>query len=163
MKRLWIIAALASVLAFVFFAPAEAESYRGSRFSEVWGAVRSDPYLVLPHYRVTVGSFFDGFVNRLLVDSQRTLSDRSDLLPPLQKRVHPIGTCLAGRWRITEDNPYTGYFRKGSEALIIARASTALGEERRGEARSFGLAGKLFPTTDARHLHAALSRRRTDE
>jgi hypothetical protein len=152
MKRLWIIAALAaSVLAFTQFAPVQAASYGGSRFADVWGLVRSDPYVVLPHYRVTLGSFFDGIVNRLLVDSRRTLSDREDILPPFQKRVHPIGTCLAGTWRITEESPYSGYFQKGSEALIIARASTALGEERRGEARSFGLAGKLFPTTDRNH------------
>lgn len=152
MKRLWLIVAVAaSVLALVHLAPVQAESYRGSRFADVWGTVRSDPHAVLPHYRVTLASFFDGIVNRLLVDSQRTISDRSDLLPPFQKRLHPIGVCLSGRWRITEANPYTGYFQKGSEALIIARASTALGEERRGEARSFGLAGKLFPTTDPDH------------
>jgi hypothetical protein len=53
---------------------------------------------------------------------------------------------MAGNWEITEENPYTGYFEKGSKALIVARASTTLSNTRQGHLRGFGLAGKIFPT-----------------
>lgn len=130
----------------------EGPAYRGSRFEEVWSAVVADPYDELPAYRVTVSSFFGWLENRLLTASRRTLSDRSDLLPRFRKLLHPNGICLSGRWRITEDTPYTGYFAQGSEGLIIARASAALSETKQGQPRAFGLAGKLYPTTDAAHV-----------
>jgi hypothetical protein len=128
--------------------PAAAEPYVGSSFNAVWRQVASDPYDALPHAAVTLSSFFDWFENKLLTASRRTLSDRSDLLPRFRKLVHPNGICLAGTWNITAPTPYTGYFRGGSRALFIARASTALTATRRGEYRAFGFAGKLFPTTD---------------
>jgi hypothetical protein len=65
--------------------------------------------------------------------------------------LHPNGVCLTGRWEITEATDYSGYFRKGSEALIVGRYSTCCTETRRGRTRSLALAGKLFPTTDANH------------
>jgi hypothetical protein len=65
--------------------------------------------------------------------------------------VHPNGICLTGLWQITEDTSYSGYFRKGSRALIVGRYSNCCGETRRGHVRSLALAGKLFPTTSADH------------
>jgi hypothetical protein len=91
---------------------------------------------------------FSWFTDRLLVAARRTLSDRRDILPWFRKLVHPNGICFAGVWHITEDNPYSGAFRPGTEALIIARASTALTATRRGQWRAFGFAGKIFPTLD---------------
>jgi hypothetical protein len=128
--------------------PAAADPYAGSSFNDVWRQVASDPYGTLPHDAVTLSSFFDWFENKILAASRRTLSDRSDLLPWFRKLVHPNGICLAGTWNISAPTPYTGYFRQGSRALFIARASTALTATRRGEYRAFGFAGKLFPTTD---------------
>jgi hypothetical protein len=152
MRRALVVAALCALaLTAMQLVRAQTPPYTGSRFAEVWTLVRSDPYAVLPHHRVTLASFFEWTENKILRASQRTLSDRSDVLPPFQKLVHPIGICLAGTWSITEESRYTGYFRKGKTALIIARASTALGEERRGEARAFGFAGKLYPTSDFEH------------
>jgi hypothetical protein len=58
---------------------------------------------------------------------------------------------LTGQWRISEDTPYSGYFRKGSTALVVARYSTCCSETRRGRTRSLSLVGKLFPTTDPNH------------
>jgi hypothetical protein len=153
MKRaiLGIAVVAVSALTLLHFVRAQPVPYQGSRFSDVWALVTSDPYAVLPSQRVTLGSFFAFTENKLLNASRRTLSDASDVLPPFKKLVHPVGICLAGTWTIREDSPYTGYFRKGKTGLIIARASDAFGDTRRGNARAFGFAGKLYPTDDWEH------------
>ena len=122
--------------------------YRGSSFASVWQQVASDPYQTLPEEKVSVDDFYSAMANHLLVAAKRTLSDRSDLLPWFRKLIHPNGICLAGTWTITEETPYTGYFRKGTKGLIILRASTGMSAIRRDEYRTFGIAGKLFPTLD---------------
>jgi hypothetical protein len=58
---------------------------------------------------------------------------------------------MTGVWEITEETPYTGYFRKGSRGLIIARFSTCCGETRRGYTRSLAMIGRIYPTTDPNH------------
>jgi hypothetical protein len=128
-----------------------ADTYLGSRFSSVWSRVSSDPYLEYPKTKVTVRSFWAWGVNKLFQSAVRTLNDRSDLLPYFDKLVHPTGICLKGTWNITEQNPYTGYFQKGSTGLIIGRASIALSYAPRGKFRGFGLAGKIYPTDDPDH------------
>ena len=52
---------------------------------------------------------------------------------------------------MTEDDPYSGYFRRGSTALVVARYSSGAGGNLRGRIRSLALVGKLFPTTDPNH------------
>jgi hypothetical protein len=137
------------VLSILLSGSAQAQSaYTGSSFSQVWTQVASDPYPSLPHDAVTLTSFFGFLQNKLLAASRRTLADESDLLPRFQKLVHPNGVCLAGTWNITEPTPWTGAFRQGTQALFIARASTALTATTKGQYRAFGFAGKLFPTTD---------------
>ena len=69
----------------------------------------------------------------------------------VRRIVHPNGVCLIGRWEITEDTGYSGYFAKGSTALAVARYSTCCTETRRGHTRSLSMVGKLFPTTDPEH------------
>lgn len=64
------------------------------------------------------------------------------------KLIRPNGICLAGEWLITENTPYSGFFKQGSRGLIIARASVGFDETEVGQYRSFGLAGKVFPTTN---------------
>jgi hypothetical protein len=125
-----------------------AAPYAGSSFEGLWREIGSDPYVEMPHYEVTLKSFYGFLENHILAAARRTLSDRNDLLPRFRKLIHPNGLCLAGTWNITEETPYTGYFRKGSRALIILRASTGMSATRRGELRTFGIAGKIFPTTD---------------
>jgi hypothetical protein len=127
--------------------PARAD-YVGSRFSDVWSQVASDPYPALPQDAVSLDSFYGFLQDRLLAASRRTLSDRSDLLPRFRKLVHPNGICFAGTWSITATTPYSGYFRTGARGLFIGRASTALTETERGSFRAFGFAGKIFPTLD---------------
>jgi hypothetical protein len=60
--------------------------------------------------------------------------------------AHPNGICFKGLWEIDTENKYSGYFKKNSKGLIIVRASAAMSNTHRGEIRSFGFAGKLFPT-----------------
>jgi hypothetical protein len=69
-----------------------------------------------------------------------------------RRLLHPNGVCLTGLWEITEETPYSGYFRKGSQALVVGRYSTCCTETPRGHTRSLALVGKLFPTTDSHHL-----------
>ena len=68
-----------------------------------------------------------------------------------RRLLHPNGVCLTGRWRITEESPYSGYFSRGSDALVVARYSSGASGNRRGQIRSLALVGKLFPTTDPDH------------
>lgn len=126
-------------------------AYEGSLFRDVWSQVNSDPYAALPQEEVKVTRFFSGLKDLLLESSKRTLSDQSDLLPYFDKLVHPNGICLKGTWNITAESPYTGAFRTGTKALIIARASTALTNTKAEGNRAFGFAGKIFPTSDEFH------------
>jgi hypothetical protein len=129
--------------------PRETETrgvYPGSRFSEVWRAVTSDPYVRLPNEDVSLRAFFRGFAFRLAQAARRTLADPHDTLPPFQKLIRPNGLCMSGVWRITQPNPYTGGFANGYQAQLVARASVAMRETRSGQYRSFGMAGKLFPS-----------------
>jgi hypothetical protein len=132
-------------------ATAADEGYVGSLFSETWQTVQESPYETLPQTKVTFGSFFADGVNLLKKSSERTLNTQNDTIPYFRKLLHPNGICLAGTWNITEPTPYTGYFRQGSQGLIILRASAALSQIHRGEKRSFGIAGKIYPTNDPNH------------
>lgn len=130
----------------------KSQTYQGSVFSSVWSEVKEGPYvgINLPDYQSGYSHFFQGSVSLLERAVNRTLSNPSDTLPRFQKLVHPIGICFAGAWTITEENPYSGYFKKGSEGMIIMRASEAMGNPTPDDWRAFGLAGKLYPTRDAK-------------
>ena len=123
-------------------------------YQRIWGGA-GEP--ALPVYEVTFTSVFGGLIfgatRQFLTDSERTLDSGADLRWGKDRKgfprlVHPNGICLTGRWQITEDTPYSGYFRKDSTALIVARYSTCCTETRRGRTRSLSMVGKLFPTTD---------------
>jgi hypothetical protein len=100
----------------------------------------------LPHYEVTSSKFIVNGVNKLLNRAVSTLKDKFDYYPRLEKLVHSNGACFTGVWSITAANPYSGYFKRGTQGLFIGRASTALTETERGDPRGFGFAGKIFPT-----------------
>ncbi len=123
-------------------------NYEGSTAQDIWSQVTSTPYLSLPKNKISYRSLFKGFKSKIKQSANRTLSNKSDILPYFDKLAHPNGICLKGTWNITEDNPYTGYFKKDSEAIIIARSSVALSRTTVGSNRGFGLAGKIFPTLD---------------
>lgn len=148
---------------------AEDRSYKGSRYAEVkaalfqnpyqkvWGADGNEPF---PVYLATIpqayqGSLPGGGPDLLRAASERTVDSRADLRwgedrKGFRRIVHPNGICLFGQWEIHEDNPYSGYFKKESRGLIIARFSPNT-KTHRGEPKSLSLVGKIYPTTDENH------------
>jgi hypothetical protein len=127
-------------------------TYTGSCFRDVRAQLLSDPYTVLPHHQVSIGSMFKTAKNILLSDSFSLVDHDADLVPYMQKLLHAVGICLFGRWTITEDTGYTGCFRGGTDHLIVVRCSTLLSATDRGMRRGFGFAGKIFPTLDPNEI-----------
>jgi hypothetical protein len=150
---------------------ADDRAYEGSRFSEVRDAIFANPYQEvwpgpvarLPTYKVALSDVLRGVLTfgRRFVFQQataRAVDSHADLRWGSDRRgfrrlLHPNGICLTGLWRITEATAWSGYFRAGSEALVVARYSTCCSETRRGHTRSLALAGKLYPTADPEHPH----------
>jgi hypothetical protein len=118
------------------------------QFNSIWNIVKSDPYKELPQNEVSYFSLSKDDKSQILEDAKRTIKSKEDILPYFDKLAHPNGICFKGTWNITKDNIYTGYFKKNSKALIIARASSALSNTKTEETRTFGFAGKIFPTTN---------------
>jgi hypothetical protein len=146
----------------------EDRAYRGSRFAEVRDAIFANPYRSvwrgesdLPRHEVTLMRFLKGILpfsgpNVFRKAVERTVDSSADLRwgkdgTGFLRLIHPNGICLTGLWEITEPNPYSGYFKKGSKALAVGRYSTCCTETRRGHSRSLSLVGKLYPTTDPEH------------
>ena len=148
----------------------EDRAYAGSRYRDVVDALFANPYQRVwgrpgeppfPEKAQTIRSVFGGLLSlgrapRFLRASERTLDSQADLRwgkdgKGFTRFLHPTGVCLTGRWQITEDTPYSGYFAGGSTALLVARYSSGAGGNRRGNVRSQALVGKLFPTTDPAH------------
>ena len=144
--------------------------YRGSRFSEVREAVFANPYQrvwgaphepPLPVYQHPLSSALHGllpFARHYILRqaTEREIDSKADLRwgadgKGYRRMIHRNGICLFGMWEITEPTDYSGYFRQGSRALIMARYSTCCTETRRGHTRSLSMVGKLFPTTDPNH------------
>ena len=148
----------------------EDRAYAGSRYSEVkaallanpyqkpWGAAGNEPF---PVYVSSTANAFAGFLpggkdDQLLTAALRAVDSRADLRwgedrCGYRRILHPNGICLLGRWEITEDSRYSGYFRKGSRGLMISRLSPHGTATFRGQSRSFGLVGKIYPTLDESH------------
>jgi len=126
------------------FRDTEVFEYRGTSFREVKDAAFSGPYETLPTHKGLGPATLLQFLN----DSARNMHDKRDIRPRYDKLIHSHGVCYAGVWEIDSDSPYTGYFAKGTRGLLIARASVAGPLLKQGHARSFGIAGKVFPTMD---------------
>jgi hypothetical protein len=145
-------------------------AYRGSRFADVEAAIFANPYQrvwgaagepPLPMHGVTLMNMLRGFVpfahpSAFRQATERAVDSHADLRwgpdrKGYRRLLHPNAVCLTGRWRITEDTGCSGYWRKGSEALIVGRYSTCCTETRRGHTRAPSLVGKLYPTTDPNH------------
>jgi len=148
----------------------EDRAYAGSRFSEIRDALFANPYQKvwgaageppMPMYKVTLGSLLRGILPfgrpfRFLQVTERVVDSHADLRwgtdgKGARRLLHPNGVGLTGLWEVTEETPYTGYFRKGSRALAVGRYSTCCTESRRGHSRSLALITKLYPTTDPDH------------
>ena len=115
-------------------------------FQQVWDQVTSDKLEKLPQNQVSFSKLYKKSKDIISMDATRTLENYNDILEPFDKLAHPNGICFKGIWSIDTQNIYTGYFKKGSEALLIARASTALSNTISEDNRAFGFSGKLFPT-----------------
>jgi len=118
------------------------------QYNAIWNEVTSMPLATLPQETVSYSKLFDGAIDLITQNAERTLSSQEDIIKPFDKLAHPNGVCLSGLWKIDTQNIYSGYFKDGSESLVIARASTALSETKRGDTRAFGMAVKLFGTLD---------------
>lgn len=147
----------------------EDRHYVGSRFRDVVNALFENPYQrvwgrpgepSLPDEPVTIGTVFGDKLAagppRFQRATERSLDSSADLRWGVDRKgftrfLHPHGVCLIGRWEITAENPYSGYFTPGSRALLVARYSSGANGHRRGIVRSMSLVGKLFPTTDPDH------------
>jgi hypothetical protein len=149
---------------------AEDRAHRGSRFSEVRDALFANPYQkvwggrgepALPVYGVSLRGVLRGILpfgppHYFRQAVARAVDSRADLRwgsegKGFRRIIHPNGICLCGLWEISEETPYSGYFRKASRALAVGRYSTCCTETRRGHERSLSLVGKLFPTDDPNH------------
>ncbi len=145
-------------------------NFAGSRFAEVRDAIFANPYQKIwgapgahPFERapVTFGTVMRGLLAGgkpwvLLAAARRTLASKADLRwgpdgKGYRRLLHANAICLTGMWEITEETPYSGYFRKGSRGLVIARYSTCCTETRRGNTRSLSMVGRVYPTTDPEH------------
>ncbi len=148
---------------------AEDRAYDGSRFSDVRDAIFANPYQEvwggageppLPFATVTLSSLLRGILPLgrsyyFEKASIRSVDSHADLRwgpegKGFRRLIHPNGVCLTGLWEITQETDYTGYFRNGSQALVVGRYSAA-DETKRGQSRGLALAGKLFPATDPGH------------
>lgn len=146
------------------------QNYQGSRYVEVKKAIFDNPYQKVwggsneppfPHHLVTAKGVYEGFLpggkpNQFKQAAIRTLKTSADLRwgsdgKGFKKIIHSNGVSMTGTWEITEDNEFSGYFKKGSKGLIISRLSCGSSAIKRGNKRAFGFAGKLFPTTDENH------------
>lgn len=142
----------------------------GSRFSIVRDAVFANPYqqvwgaegnVPFERFPVTFRPLLRGILPggerwQFLGAAKRVLASDSDLRwgpdgKGFRRMLHANGIIMTGLWEITEDTPYSGYFRKGSRGLIIARYSTCCSETRRGHTRSLSMIGRIYPTTDPNH------------
>jgi hypothetical protein len=145
----------------------------GSRFSAVRDAVFANPYqkvwgakgnAPLERFPVTFAPLVRGLLPggmtwQFLAAARRVLHSDADLRwgadgRGYQRLLHANAICMTGRWDITEETPYTGYFRKGSRGLIISRYSTCCTETRRGHTRSLSMIGRIYPITDPEHAEA---------
>jgi hypothetical protein len=144
--------------------------FAGSRFAEVreaifanpyqrvWGAAGEPPFERSP---VTFGTVMHGLFRFgkpwvLLAAARRTLASQADLRwgpdgKGYRRLLHANAICMTGMWEITEETPYSGYFRKGSRGLVVARYSTCCTETRRGNTRSLSMVGRVYPTTNPEH------------
>ena len=135
----------------------EIKPYVKTSFSKVWNQLSSDEVEKLPQNEVSFLKLYSDGEDIISHDAQRTLDNHADILEPFDKLAHPNGICFKGIWEIDSENIYSGYFKKGSQALIIARASTAMTNTQSGDTRAFGFAGKLFPTMNQDKLNGEYS------
>ena len=138
---------------------AQANEYKGTSFIEVRDVIQdkllpaqmsSKELTELQVYREHRLPVYAPLLDAQLPnDATRTLTEQLDYYPRIEKRIHGNGICFAGFWKVTKLNsPYSGYFASGKTGLFIGRASVTTNKTLTGQPRTFGFAGKIFPTLD---------------
>jgi hypothetical protein len=127
-------------------------------YQPVWGANGNAPF---ERFAVTLRPLLQGLLPggkswQFLAAAKRVLASDSALRwgpdrKGFRRLLHTNGICMTGVWEVTEETLYTGYFRKGSRGLIVARYSTCCTETRRGNTRSLAMIGRIYPTLDPDH------------
>ena len=119
--------------------------------ARAWEYIKRSEYQTLPHSRVTHASFFSqAGKNILLKDSKRTVESGHHFIPLQKKLLFPNGICVRGKWIIdNHSHRYTGYFKRGSEGVLIGRAAVSLSNVNFSELRTLAFSGKIFPTEDS--------------
>ncbi len=146
------------------YAEGLSNEYTGSSFQQVWDIVQDRSFSpttdkenaefkiyqegYLPQYPVNALSVFQSGDADLKHDALRTTSQRFDYYDRLPKKLHPNGVCVAGEWTIQGKTPFTGMLATGAKGLFIGRVSVAMNDTVVDEYRGFGVAGKVFPTTN---------------
>jgi hypothetical protein len=127
-------------------------------YQKVWGAPGNAPFERFPvtFMPLLQGMLPGGRTWQFLAAAKRVLASDSDLRwgpdgKGFRRMLHANGICMTGLWEVTEETPYSGYFRKGSRGLMIVRYSTCCTETRRGHTRSLSMIGRIYPTTDPNH------------
>ncbi len=142
------------------------QAYQGSSFNDILAVLRSEKIPeplstevlseldVYKNYRLPL--YLPLVSETIIEDANRTLSDRVDWYDRLVKRIHGNGICFSGIWQIDQNskNPYTGYFSQGSRGLFVGRVSTTTHKVLGGSPRTFGFAGKIFPTLNPEEIVA---------
>lgn len=122
-----------------------------------WEYINQTPHQrsSLPFTKVSYRDFFSRTGEDLLLkDSKRTVESGHHFITPQRKLIFPMGVCLRGMWSIDDHQyPYTGYFRAGSQAVVIARAATSLHRIYYHQPRTLALSGKVFPTTNVNEIN----------
>jgi hypothetical protein len=134
-------------------------SYTGTSFASLRAALYANPRSDLPAHpgldlmSVVKNMFLDSADHPsegLGIQSRRVFVDESDVRPTVEpKWLHPRGACAEARWIVTEPNPATGLFAAGTNIPALVRISSGdKASEYPTDGRIFGMALKLFPTTD---------------
>lgn len=177
LKRVTVTAAIGLTLTGLSIAIAQSgpEPGQGSSFNDVWSVVKATPGIDfemihqkpssytddvaaygtpdsprLPQYSGALDAIKAIATDALRRAAVRTVNNEDDYRGYFKKLVHANGTCFSGVWEINSDSEYSGLFKKDSKALLIGRISAASPQtvREKGKLRSFGFAGKLFPTTN---------------
>ena len=131
----------------------DANAETRSRFTDLRDLVFRQPYAQLPIFPVDVESFGPSGErpdNALRAAARRILAKEADLhdYPQGRKLLQANGICFSGDWTIEQASPYTGLFAAGTHEKAIVRGSVLFGETTARHRRTFGLAIKMFPTSD---------------
>jgi len=126
-----------------------AKQQRLTPFDVLSTKVWRTPYEKLPQYKVTAkrfGSKKKNENNHLYSAAKRTLNDSRNWLAEATepKLFNANGICFKGKWIINQASPFSGAFKQGTHAQVIARASVVLSGTKQKDKRSFGMAIKVF-------------------